>query len=126
MTRVSWRVLRICHKTDGNIISDGIVNGAIQVPTTGQPIIMLAERQATGGYTKIATVITADLPVIGQCCPGDRIRFQAVSIDEAHRLLRQQRTRLEDLKRSLETPPSQHIYHISMNGKTYEVVAKTI
>lgn len=116
----------IRHKTDGNIISDGIVNGAIQVPTTGQPIIMLAERQATGGYTKIATVISADLPVIGQCCPGDRIRFQAVSIDEAHRLLRQQKARLEDLKRALDTPTGQHIYYVSMNGKTYEVVAESI
>ena len=81
----------IQHKADGNIISDGIANGAIQVPTTGQPIIMLAERQSTGGYTKIATVISVDLPVIGQCCPGDTIRFQAVSLDEAHRLLKQRK-----------------------------------
>ena len=116
----------IRHKTDGNIISDGIVNGAIQVPTTGQPIIMLAERQATGGYTKIATVISADLPVIGQCCPGDVIRFQAVSIEEAHRLLWQQKTRLDDLKRSMNTPPGVQTYKVSMNGKTYEVVAEII
>lgn len=116
----------IRHKTDGNIISDGIVNGAIQVPTTGQPIIMLAERQSTGGYTKIATVISVDLPVIGQCCPGDIIRFQAVSIDEAHCLLRQQKSRLEELKRSMNTPPGKYTYHISMNGKTYEVVAEII
>lgn len=116
----------IQHKTDGNIISDGIVNGAIQVPTTGQPIIMLAERQATGGYTKIATVISADLPVIGQCCPGDIIRFQAVSIEEAHRLLKAQASRLEDLTHSLNTPPGTHTYHISINGKTYEVIAEMI
>lgn len=116
----------IQHKTDGNILSDGIVNGAIQVPTTGQPIIMLAERQATGGYTKIATVISADLPVIGQCCPGDTIRFQEVSIDEAHRLLRQQKSRLEELKCSLNAPPGKRTYHVSMNGKTYEVIAEII
>ena len=116
----------IRHKTDGNIISDGIVNGAIQVPTTGQPIIMLAERQATGGYTKIATVISADLPVIGQCCPGDILRFQAVSIEQAHHLLKQQKARLEDLKRSVNTPPGKRTYQVSMNGKTYEVVAEMI
>lgn len=116
----------IRHKTDGNIISDGIVNGAIQVPTTGQPIIMLAERQATGGYTKIATVITADLPLIGQCIPGDTICFQAVSIEEAHRLLWQQRSHTDDLNRYLNAPPGTHTYYISMNGKTYEVVAETI
>mgnify|MGYP000417667499 CR=1 FL=1 len=68
------------HKVDGNIISDGMVTGAIQVPTSGLPIIMLAERQTVGGYTKIATVITADLPVIGQCRPGDVIRFQSVTV----------------------------------------------
>jgi len=114
----------IGHKTDGNIISDGIVNGAIQVPTTGQPIIMLAERQATGGYTKIATVISADLPVIGQCCPGDILRFQAVSIDEAHRLLKDRRSRIQDLKRYLNEPPGKHTFRVTMHGKTYEVIAE--
>lgn len=116
----------IGHKTDGNIISDGIVNGAIQVPTTGQPIIMLAERQATGGYTKIATVITVDLPVVGQCLPGDILRFQAVSIDEAHRLLKEQASRLEERKLALCSSPGKHTYRVSMNGKTYEVVAEMI
>ena len=116
----------IRHKTDGNIISDGIVNGAIQVPTTGQPVIMLAERQATGGYTKIATVISVDLPVIGQCCPGDIIRFQAVSIEEAHRLLKQQHARLQDLQRNLNTPPGKRTYRVTMDGKTYEIVAEMI
>ena len=114
----------IRHKTDGNIISDGIVNGAIQVPTTGQPIIMLAERQATGGYTKIATVISADLPVIGQCCPGDIIRFQAVSIEEAHDLLRQRQSRMKDLERYLNEPPGIHTCRVTMNGKTYEVTVE--
>lgn len=72
-----WPVIQ--HKVDGNIISDGMVTGAIQVPTSGLPIIMLAERQTVGGYTKIATVITADLPVIGRAVPGDAIRFQSVT-----------------------------------------------
>ena len=116
----------IQHKTDGNIISDGIVNGAIQVPTTGQPIIMLAERQATGGYTKIATVISVDLPVIGQCCPGDIIRFQAVTIDQAHALLKLQQSRLQDLRRYLNAPPGKHTYRVTIDGKTYEIVAEMI
>ena len=114
----------IQHKTDGNIISDGIVNGAIQVPTTGQPIIMLAERQSTGGYTKIATVISVDLPIIGQCCVGDTIRFQAVSVEEAHHLLKQQKIRMEELQRYLNDPPQVHTYRVSINGNTYEVVAE--
>ena len=116
----------ITHKTDGNIISDGIVNGAIQVPTTGQPIIMLAERQATGGYTKIATVISVDLPVIGQCCPGDILRFQAVSVEEAHRLLKQEQSRMQDLERYLNEPPGIHTYRVTIDGRTYEVVAEIV
>lgn len=116
----------IQHKTDGNIISDGIVNGAIQVPTTGQPIIMLAERQATGGYTKIATVISVDLPVIGQCLPGDILRFQTVSLEEAHRLLRERQSRMNDLARYLNEPAGEHTFRVSMKGKIYEVIAEII
>lgn len=90
------------HKVDGNIISDGMVTGAIQVPTSGLPIIMLAERQTVGGYTKIATVITADLPVIGQCRPGDVIRFQSVTVPQAHQLWREMQQRLNTLDQNLE------------------------
>ncbi len=112
------------HKTDGNIISDGMAYGAIQVPTTGKPIIMLAERQSTGGYTKIATVISVDLPVVGQCFPGDSIRFQAVSIDEAHRLLKEQNAKMQDLAEKLNTLPKEHAYRVSLGGKTYEIIVE--
>ncbi len=116
----------IQHKTDGNIISDGIMNGSIQIPTTGLPIIMLAEHQSTGGYTKIATVISVDLPVIGQCCPGDIIRFKAVSLEEAHRLLKEHKSRMDDLIRFMNDPPDTHAYLVSVNGKTYDVVVEAI
>jgi len=115
----------IQHEADGNIISDGIVNGAIQVPTTGQPSIMLAERQATGGYTKIATVISADLPVIGQCCPGDIIRFQKVSLEEAHRLLKERKSRMDDLIRYMNEGPAEHAFRVRIKGKVYEVNVET-
>ncbi len=59
-----------------DIISDGIVFGSIQVTSAGQPIILLADRQTTGGYAKIATVCTADLPALAQCRPGNTIYFQ--------------------------------------------------
>jgi len=65
------------------LISCGLANGTIQVPPNGQPIILLADRQTIGGYPIIATLITADLPLIAQCAPGDRVRFAAVSLDEA-------------------------------------------
>lgn len=120
----------IQHKTDGNIISDGMVTGAIQVPTSGQPIIMLAERQTVGGYTKIATVISADLPLVGQCKTGDVIRFQAVSVEEAHRAWRETNRELAELKARLAQPrpvqpqpvqPAGTIYKVTVNGRTYEV-----
>ncbi len=74
------------HIQDGNIISDGITFGSIQVPTTGQPFIMLADRQTVGGYTKIGTVITVDLPRIAQAKPGMKVRFVKVGMELAHLL----------------------------------------
>jgi antagonist of KipI len=75
---------QIVHKDATGIISDGIPLGAVQVPPDGQPIVMLADRQTTGGYPKIATVISADIPLLAQCVPGQsRVRFEAVGIEEA-------------------------------------------
>ncbi|MBN1978743.1 MAG: KipI antagonist, partial [Anaerolineae bacterium] len=76
--------LQIAHKSETGIISDGIPLGAVQVPPDGQPIVMLADRQTTGGYPKIATVISADIPLLAQCVPGQNCaRFKAVSVEEA-------------------------------------------
>ena len=66
-----------------SIISEGMVSGAIQIPGDGQPIIILGEL-VTGGYRKIATVITADLPFLGQIKPGDRVKFKDVSLEDAY------------------------------------------
>lgn len=71
------------HRGSSNIISDGIVFGAVQVPAGGQPIIMLADRQTTGGYTKIATVISADFRLLGQLRSQDKVRFECTTIQEA-------------------------------------------
>jgi biotin-dependent carboxylase-like uncharacterized protein len=74
---------RLEHAKGFDIVSDGTVAGAIQVPGDGQPIILLADRQTTGGYPKIATVISADLPALGRAGPGAELRFRAVSVAEA-------------------------------------------
>jgi biotin-dependent carboxylase-like uncharacterized protein len=87
------------HLQDGNIISDGIACGSIQVPTNGQPIIMLADRQTVGGYTKIGTVITTDLPKLAQAKPGMHVRFQEVSVELAQDLYVRE---LEEMKRAEE------------------------
>jgi biotin-dependent carboxylase-like uncharacterized protein len=72
------------HKGSGNIVSDGTPNGAIQVPENGKPIILLNDRQTTGGYPKIACVISVDIQKIAQAKPGDTVRFKAISVPKAH------------------------------------------
>jgi antagonist of KipI len=74
------------HKAGADIVSDGVPAGAVQVPGDGLPIILMADRQTTGGYAKIATVITIDLPRIAQTAMGDRVRFSAVTQEQAYDL----------------------------------------
>lgn len=71
------------HRDGFNIVSDGIMNGSVQVPGHGRPIVLLADRQSTGGYPKIATVIEPDLPRLAQRRPGEPVRFVAVAAVEA-------------------------------------------
>ncbi|NMP37695.1 MAG: biotin-dependent carboxyltransferase family protein [Clostridiales bacterium] len=73
-------------KAKSDIISDGIALGSVQIPASGKPIIMMADRQTTGGYAKIATVISADIPSLAQKKPGDSIRFKAVDIKQAQKI----------------------------------------
>jgi len=87
------------HKESGDIISDGIAFGAIQVPAAGKPIVMLADRQTTGGYTKIANVITADFRILAQLKAGDKVRFQEVSVRFAQDILLAQRRALRALEK---------------------------
>jgi biotin-dependent carboxylase-like uncharacterized protein len=71
------------HRDDYNIVSDGIVEGAIQVPGNGQPIVLLRDRQTTGGYPKIATIISSDIGRFAQLPSGSVVRFRIVSMEEA-------------------------------------------
>ncbi|MGH6931256.1 MAG: biotin-dependent carboxyltransferase family protein [Dongiaceae bacterium] len=85
----------IAHDDKGaDITSDGIAPGAIQVPAAGQPIILLADRQTIGGYTKIATVISADLPRVSRLLPGKTLRFTAVDVAEAEQARRDLEARI--------------------------------
>ena len=85
---------------DASIISEGVIAGSIQIPGDGKPIIILGET-VTGGYRKIATVISADLPLMGQIKPGDRIQFQAVSLEDAHLALKNMEDRISGLKHNI-------------------------
>ena len=78
------------HAKGFNIVSDGIAPGSIQVPGDGQPIILLADRQTTGGYPKVATVASVDLPALGRLGPGTQMYFEAISVEAAEDLRRAQ------------------------------------
>jgi antagonist of KipI len=73
----------LAHARNADILSDATPLGVLQVPASGQPILLMADRQTTGGYPKIATAITADLPVAAQLAPGNEIEFAVCSLREA-------------------------------------------
>jgi len=93
-----------------SIISEGFLSGAIQVPGDGKPIIILTEL-VTGGYTKIATIISTDLTRVAQLKPGDRVRFKPISIEEAHLLLKEQEDRLQGFKKGLANYPNDNEFY---------------
>ncbi|MGB0682163.1 MAG: biotin-dependent carboxyltransferase family protein [Magnetovibrionaceae bacterium] len=80
-----------------DLVSDGLVSGSIQVPGSGQPIILGIDCQTIGGYPKIATVISADIHRLGQLLPGQEIRFQRVSRVEALKLRKEKEKGLQSL-----------------------------
>ncbi|MFT3983247.1 MAG: biotin-dependent carboxyltransferase family protein [Lachnospiraceae bacterium] len=84
--RLEGPAVGICGKAD--MISDGIAQGSVQVSSDGLPMVLLADRQTTGGYAKIGTVIAVDLPRLVQCMPGSAVRFSWVTVGEAQALYR--------------------------------------
>ena len=91
----------------GQMTSEGVSLGAIQIAAGGLPIILFVEQQTTGGYAKIANVISADLPSLGQLRPRDEVRFELVSFDAARKLLIEQEKLLasESLIMNVSGPP---------------------
>ncbi|RTL67921.1 MAG: biotin-dependent carboxyltransferase [Hyphomicrobiales bacterium] len=95
------------HADGFDIVSDGIAPGTIQVPGNGMPIVLLADRQTTGGYPKIATVISADLAPLGRLRPGAQVRFEKVSVGEAQGIRREQARMIASLReRLVPVPPT--------------------
>jgi allophanate hydrolase subunit 2 len=74
----------LAHRSRAELLSDGLLPGAIQVPSGGQPIVIMADGPTAGGYPKIAAVIRADLRLVAQARRGDPVRFRAVPWVEAH------------------------------------------
>ena len=100
------------HVDSADIISDGAVFGSIQVPSDGNPIVLMADRQTTGGYTKIGTIITADLPRLSQLPVGDGIHFDIVSIEDAQDIYR---TYMKRLHKRMQLAYEQSTYVFKVN-----------
>jgi len=83
------------------LISEAVTAGTVQVPAEGNPIVLLADRQTTGGYPKIAQVATVDLPVLAQVKPGEKICFREISLEKAQKLLRMREQKIQLLKQGL-------------------------
>ncbi len=119
---------KIEHREGADIISDGIPLGAIQIPGHGSPIVMLNDRQTTGGYPKIAAVISTDLYRVGQAKPGDRLTFQAISRSEAVARLREQEKGLQKLsqlhKSRGKRPMTQRHLRLTIRGISYSVTVE--
>lgn len=84
--------------TGDELLSFGLVAGAVQVPVRGQPILLTADHQTAGGYPVVAIVITASLPIAGQLVPGDKVSFDEVTIDDALGMRRRQEAALASLR----------------------------
>ncbi|WP_114946025.1 biotin-dependent carboxyltransferase family protein [Microvirga calopogonii] len=118
---------RLEHAKGFNIVSDGIVDGHIQVPGSGQPIVLMRDRQTAGGYPKIATVISADLARFAQMRPGSTVRFKAVERDEALAAARRLKDWMASLPSSL-TPvrfalTTEHLLSRNLIGGTVDALA---
>lgn len=98
--RLQGAILKSQDATE--LVSEPVTFGTIQVPFGGEPIVLMADRQTTGGYPRIGQVIQVDLPVLAQKKPGDRVRFEFVSLEEARKLATEFRQWQQDIKTSIE------------------------
>ena len=85
-----------------DILSDGIVEGSVQVSANGQPIVMLADHQSTGGYAKIATVIPCDIPTLAQVRPGQLVGFRVVTVEEGTAACKKEKDKWAYLKEKID------------------------
>ncbi len=123
--RIGYRLQgpAVDHLKSADIISDGVTFGAVQITGDGLPVVLMADRGTTGGYTKIGAVISVDIGELAQTLPGDHITFQAVSVEEAHRLLSEREEALEKFKGHVtQTVATKNSgLRILVNGQAFEV-----
>ena len=129
--RMGYRLAgpKIAHARGFNVVSDGIVTGSIQVPGAGEPIVMMADRQTTGGYPKLATVISSDLRLVSQRRSGEAIRFAAVGIEEAQAIARERAELVRMLPAEARPvrgglPPSEDLLALNLAGAAIDALAE--
>ncbi|MCH4890560.1 biotin-dependent carboxyltransferase family protein [Acidaminobacter sp. JC074] len=110
------------HKEGADIISSPIIPGAIQVPKSGQPMVMLRDAQTIGGYTRVGTVISCDLDKLAQKKPGDTVCFEAVTLEEAVKIKKEW---LKALNEICLADDRRH-FSVSVAGTTYDVYVEEI
>ncbi|WP_353150622.1 biotin-dependent carboxyltransferase family protein [Pollutimonas bauzanensis] len=101
--RMGYRLdgARLSLKSTTQLLSEATSFGSIQVPQDGNPIILMADRQTTGGYAKIAHAATVDLPIIAQCMPGETLRFTETTLAQAQQLDNQREAAFRQLHQAL-------------------------
>ncbi len=117
----------LSHSAGADIVSSGVLSGTVQVPGDGQPIVLMADRQTTGGYTRIAHVIQADLGLLGQARPGSSVEFRLCSLEEAREALLTQEALLHDIKMTSPPGPSDcipgkcRLFRVTVDGAVFDV-----
>ena len=125
--RLSGANVPFAEGKNGNIVSDAVAFGSVQIPS-GQPIIMMADHQTTGGYAKPCGVISADLPLAAQLRAGDRMRFAPIEINEAQAIYRRQMAELNEFIRIIEHGfiYRHRPYYAQLNGRGFAVTVDEI
>ena len=108
------------HLGGADIISDATALGSVQIPGDGNPIILLADRGTTGGYTKIATVIGPHLSLLAQAMPGDKVQFKSVTIAEARAIFMEQESFMTEIKRAVGLDNS-GLFALAFDGEVHDV-----
>ena len=118
------------HKEKADIVSDALCQGAIQVPGHGMPIVMMADRQTTGGYTKIGVVIGTDLALLAQAKPGDTVRFVVVTDEEAVAIYCEEQAKYDEIQTLFTVPPKSAVtgrrFNLRINGQQFDVTIEEV
>lgn len=126
--RLSGR--KIEHKTSADILSAPLTFGSIQVPGSGQPIVMMADRQTTGGYTKIAHIISMDHSYLSQLKSDEKVSFEEISVEDSQQILRKYMKKISDLEYGFENDrdfeKEIRRFRVSLNNKEFNVKVASV